>query len=147
MEKGKQIDVLLIEDSLDDSELTIYSLLNVNDRLHYLHFTTGEEALDFVFNNKTYWGQPVKDSLKLIILDLKLPKTGGLDIAKKFKESDQTRTIPIVVLSSSKNTDDIQVAYEIGVNSYVVKPDKFEGYLKKIGSLASYWSTLNERPN
>ena len=147
MEKEKQIDVLLIEDSQDDSELTIYSLLNVNERLNYLHFTTGEEALDFVFNNKTHWGQPVKDNLKLIILDLKLPKANGLDIAKKFKESDQTKTIPLVVLSSSKNTNDIHVAYQIGVNSYVVKPDKFEGYLKKIGSLASYWSTVNERPN
>lgn len=146
MEKEKQVDVLLIEDSLDDSELTIYSLLNVNERLHYLHFTTGEAALDFVFNNKNPLGQP-KDSLKLIIIDLKLPKTSGLDIARRLKESDQTRDIPVVVLSSSKNSDDIQVAYRLGVNSYVVKPEKFEGYLKKIGSLASYWSTVNERPN
>jgi two-component system response regulator len=147
MEKEKQIDVLLIEDSLDDTELTLYSMMNVNDRLHYQHFTNGEDALDFVFNNKTNWGQPIKDCLKLIILDLTLPKIGGLAIARRFKESEQTRTIPIVVLSSSKNINDIHVAYEIGVNSYVVKPDKFDGYVKKIGSLTSYWSTVNERPN
>jgi len=146
-EREKQIDVLLIEDSLDDSELTLYSMMNANDRLHYQHFTNGEDALDFVFNSKTNWGQPIKDNLKLIILDLTLPKIGGLAIARRFKESEQTRTIPIVVLSSSKDIDDIHVAYEIGVNSYVVKPDKFDGYLKKIGSLASYWSTVNERPN
>jgi len=147
VERAKQIDVLLIEDSLDDTELTLYSMMNVNDRLHYRHFTNGEDALDFVFNNKTTWGVPVKDHLKLIILDLTLPKVGGLAVAKKFKESEQTKTIPIVVLSSSKDTNDINVAYEIGVNSYVVKPDKFDGYLLKIGSLASYWSTINERPN
>ncbi len=146
-EREKRVDVLLVEDSLDDSELTLYSIMNVNDRLHYQHFTNGEDALDFVFNNKTQWGEPVKDYLKLIILDLTLPSLGGLAIAKQFKESEQTRTIPIVVLSSSKNHNDIHVAYEIGVNSYVVKPDKFEGYVKKIGSLASYWSTVNERPN
>jgi len=147
MEKPKKIDLLLIEDSLDDSELTLYAIMNVDDRLHYQHFTTGEEALDFVFNNKTNWWRPVKDNLKLIILDLELPKANGLDIAKKFKGSEQTREIPLVVLSSSTNIDDINVAYEIGVNSYVVKPQKFEGYLKKIGSLASYWSTVNERPS
>jgi two-component system, response regulator len=147
MEKEKQIDVLLIEDSLDDSELTLYSLMTVNDRLRYQHFTNGEDALDFVFKNKTNWGEPIKDHLKLIILDLKLPKLGGLDIAKKFKESEQTKSIPIVVLTSSRSHDDIHVAYEIGVNSYVVKPDKFDGYVKKIGTLASYWSLVNERPN
>ncbi|GHN02222.1 response regulator [Cytophagales bacterium WSM2-2] len=147
MEREKQIDVLLIEDNLDDSELTLYSLMVVNDRLRYQHFTNGEDALDFVFNNRTYWGQPIKDNLKLIIIDLKLPRIGGLDLAKRLKQSDQTRTIPVVVLSSSKDTNDIHVAYEIGVNSYVVKPEKFDGYVKKIGTLASYWSTVNERPN
>jgi len=147
MEKEKKIDVLLIEDNLDDSELTLFSIMNVNDRLQYQHFTNGEDALDYVFNNKTYWGQPIKDFLKLIILDLKLPKIGGLALAKRFKESEQTKSIPVVILSSSSNHDDIHVAYENGVNSYVVKPDKFDGYVKKIGSLANYWSTVNERPN
>ena len=146
-EREKLIDVLLIEDSLDDSELTLYSMMNVNDRLQYHHFTNGEDALDFVFNSKTHLGQSVKDQLKVIILDLTLPRLGGLDIARKFKESETTRLIPIVILSSSANFTDIRVAYEIGVNSYVVKPDKFEGYVKKIGSLAFYWSFVNERPN
>ena len=145
-EKQRQIDVLLVEDSLDDYELTLYSMMNANDHLHFQHFTSGEEALDFVFNGMTNWGQPVKNNLKLIILDLMLPKVGGLAIAKRFKESMETKDIPIVILSSSKDSKDIQRAYEIGVNSYVVKPNKFDGYLKKIGSLTSYWSIINERP-
>jgi len=146
-ERGKQIDVLLIEDSLDDFELTLYSMMNANDHLHFQHFTNGEEALDFVFNSMTNWGQPIRNHLKLIILDLTLPKIGGLAIAKRFKESEQTRTIPIVILSSSKDSNDIHGAYEIGVNSYVVKPNKFDGYLKKIGSLTYYWRTIKERQN
>src|SRR5258705_2042182 len=101
MEKPKKIDLLLIEDSLDDSELTLYAILNVDDRLHYQHFTTGEESLDFVFNNKTNWWHPVKDNLKLIILDLELPKANEVDIATTHNESEQTSEIPLLVLSSS----------------------------------------------
>lgn len=147
MERPKQVDILLIEDSLDDTELTVYSLLSANDQLNYQHFTKGEDALEFVFTNKTPWGQSVKDNLKLIILDWNLPKTSGLEVARKFKQSEHTRTIPIVVLSSSKSERDIHGAYEVGVNSYVVKPDKFDGFVKKISTLAFYWSKVNERPN
>ncbi|HZX73497.1 MAG TPA: response regulator [Cyclobacteriaceae bacterium] len=147
MEKEKQIDVLLIEDNLDDSELTIYSLLSANDRLRYQHFTNGEEAIEFVFTKRTSWGEPMKDYLKLIIIDLKLPNANGFEIARTFKESEHTKTIPIVVLTSSKREHDIHIAYEIGINSYVIKPDKFEGYLNKIGSLTSYWCSVNERHN
>lgn len=145
MEKEK-VDVLLVEDNLDDSELTLYALTSANDRLELEHFTNGEEALKFIFDKKNYWGQPLKD-LKLIILDLKLPtQLGGLDIVKRLRSEEHTRTIPIVVLSSSQNQKDIHGAYALGVNSYVVKPDGFDGYIKKIGSMANYWSVVNQRP-
>ena len=148
MGKDKQIDVLLVEDNLDDTELTIYALTSGNDRLHLEHFTNGEDALDFIFQNKTYWGQPVNDHLKLIILDLNLPsKLGGLDIVKKIRSDEKTKSIPIVILSSSHDEKDIHGAYALGVNSYVIKPNEFDGYVKKVGSLASYWSTVNERPS
>ena len=147
MEKEKQVDVVLVEDSLEDTELTHYSLMNGNDHLQLQHFTNGEEALDFIFKRKTFWGQSTIDHLKLIILDLNLPtKLGGLDIVRKIKAQENTRSIPIVVLSSSKDQKDIHGAYDLGVNSYVVKPDGFDGYLSKISSMAKYWSTVNERP-
>lgn len=146
MEKDN-VDVLLVEDNLDDTELTLYALTSGNDRLQLQHFTNGEEALNFIFDKKNYWGQSVKDQLKLIIVDLKLPSSlGGLDIVKKLRSDERTRSIPIVVLSSSQNEKDIHGAYELGVNSYVVKPEGFDGYMKKIGSLATYWSTVNQRP-
>lgn len=146
MEKEK-VDVLLVEDNLDDSELTLYAITSANDRLQLQHFTNGEEALKYIFDKKNFWGQPVKDQLKLIILDLKLPtQLGGLDIVKTLRSEEHTKSIPIVVLSSSQNEKDIHGAYELGVNSYVVKPDGFDGYVKKIGSLANYWSIVNQRP-
>ncbi|HTH56064.1 MAG TPA: response regulator [Cyclobacteriaceae bacterium] len=146
MEIGK-VDVLLVEDNLDDSELTLYALTSANDRLHLQHFTNGEEALSFIFDQKNYWGQTMKDQLKLIIIDLKLPTPlGGLEIIRKLRSEEPTRCIPIVVLSSSQNEKDIHGAYESGANSYVIKPDGFDGYIKKIGSLATYWSTVNQQP-
>lgn len=146
MEKEK-VDVLLVEDNLDDKELTLYALTSANDQLQLQHFTNGEEALKFIFDEKNYWGQSVKGQLKLIILDLKLPTAlGGLDIVKKLRSDEHTKSIPIVVLSSSRNEKDIHGAYELGVNSYVVKPDGFDGYVKKIGSLAKYWSLVNQGP-
>lgn len=146
MEKEK-VDVLLVEDNLDDSELTLYAITSANDRLHLQHFTNGEEALKFIFDKKNYWGQSAKDQLKLIILDLKLPtQLGGLDIVKALRSEEHTRSIPIVVLSSSKSEKDIHGAYELGVNSYVVKPDGFDGYIKKIGSITNYWSIVNQQP-
>src|SRR5689334_11638163 len=97
MEKEKQVDVLLVEDNLEDTELTQYSLMNGNDHLRLQHFTNGEDALDFIFKTKTYWGQSIKDNLKLIILDLNLPsKLGGLDIVKRLRAEENTKSIPIV---------------------------------------------------
>jgi len=146
MEKEK-VDVLLVEDNLDDTELTLYALTSGNDRLQLQHFTNGEEALDFIFDKKNYWGQPVTDQLKLIIVDLKLPSSmGGLDIVRRLRSNEHSKSIPIVVLSSSQSEKDIHGAYELGANSYVIKPEGFDGYMKKIGSLANYWSTVNQRP-
>ena len=146
MEKEK-VDVLLVEDNLDDTELTLYALTSANDRLNLQHFTNGEEALKFIFDSKNYWGQSVRDQLKLIIIDLKLPNgPEGLDLVKKLRTDEHTKNIPIVVLSASQNKMDIKGAYAVGANSYVVKPDGFDGYIKKIGSLATYWSTINQQP-
>lgn len=146
MEKEK-VDVLLVEDNLDDSELTLYALTSANDRLRLQHFTNGDEALKFIFDKKNDWGQPVNDQLKLIILDLTLPNgPAGFDLVRKLRTNDNTKSIPIVILSASQNEKDIHGAYALGVNSYVVKPDGFDGYIKKIGSLATYWSTINQQP-
>lgn len=141
-----KVDVLLVEDNLDDSEFTRYAFATANNNLSLRHFTNAEEALEFIFDGHTYWNQPATDSLKLIVLDLNLPsKLGGFDIVSRIRNEERTKSIPIVVLSYSEDESDIHHAYELGVNSYVVKPLEFNRFVKKIASMASYWSTVNER--
>lgn len=146
MEKEKRVDVLLVEDNLDDTELTIYSLINANDNLSPRHFSNGEDALHYILEEKTFLGQSTIDSLKLIILDLDLTnKMNGMEIIRRIKADEKSRSIPVVVFSASSSQQDIHRAYQLGANSYVIKPKGFDGYLKKIGSLANYWSRVNER--
>jgi two-component system, response regulator len=146
MEKKKDVDVLVVEDSLDDSELTQYAMKQSTDNIHFLHFQDGVEALNFIFGRRRYAGQKIQVGLKLIILDLSLPTIGGLDMLKIIREDDTTRMLPVVILTSSTDRQDMTAAYALGANSYVVKPNGFESYMKKIGSLAFYWSKVNEMP-
>ncbi len=81
-----------------------------------------------------------------MVLDLGLPSVNGLDVLRKIREDEHTKMLPVVILTSSRNQKDMTVAYELGANSYVIKPDGFDAYVKKIGSLAFYWSAVNQRP-
>jgi len=140
------IDVLLVEDNPDDTELTTHALTEGNRSIHLLHLKDGVEALNFIFAKKSYDKQKVQNELKLVLLDLKLPRLDGLEVLRKIREDERTRLLPVVILTSSREKRDISEAYKLGVNSYVVKPVGFDNYVKTISSLAVYWSLVNEKP-
>jgi len=103
-EKSDLIDVLLVEDNPDDTELTIHALTEGNKSLHLLHLKDGVEALDFIFAKRTFDKQKIQNELKLVLLDLKLPKLDGLEVLRKIRENERTRTLPVVILTSSRET-------------------------------------------
>jgi len=146
MEKDDLIDVLLVEDNPDDTELTTHALTEGNKALHLLHLKDGVEALNFIFNKKSGENRKIQNTLRLVLLDLKLPRLDGLEVLRKIREDERTRTLPVVILTSSREKRDIAEAYKLGVNSYVVKPVGFDSYVKTISALAVYWSLLNEKP-
>jgi CheY-like chemotaxis protein len=146
MEKDELIDVLLVEDNPDDTELTRHAISEGNKALHLLHLKDGVEALNFIFAKKNYNNHKVQNELKLVLLDLKLPRLDGLEVLRKIREDERTRTLPVVILTSSREKRDISEAYKLGVNSYVVKPVGFDSYVKTISALTFYWSLVNEKP-
>lgn len=146
LEREKKIEVLVVEDSQDDSELTELALVHGKDNIQFIHFSNGVDALNFIFGKKKYEGEEIKNGLKLVLLDIGLPSLSGFEILKRIRGEYATRMLPVVMLTSSMDEKDLQMAYELGANSYVVKPNGFEGYVKKIGSLAFYWSCVNEKP-
>lgn len=142
---GDQVEILLVEDNPDDTELTTHALTEGNKSLRLLHLKDGVEALNFIFAKKPYEDQK-GNGLRLVLLDLKLPRMDGLEVLRKIREDDRTRTLPVVILTSSREKRDIINAYSLGVNSYVVKPVEYDNYIRTISNLAFYWSTINEKP-
>ena len=142
----KIIEILLVEDNPNDVELTLRALSknNLANRVHVV--TDGVEALDFIFAKNNYSERDINDTPKVILLDLKLPKVSGLEVLKQIKSDKKTKTIPVVVLSSSKEESDIIESYQLGVNSYIVKPVNFDQFVKSVSELGLYWILLNERP-
>lgn len=145
MKTDDSIDILLVEDNPDDTELTTHALSEGNNGLHLHHLKDGVEALDFIFNKNNHAEKPL-DNIKLVLLDLKLPKMDGLEVLRKIREDERTRSLPVVILTSSREKRDITEAYRLGVNSYVVKPVEFDSYKKTLSALAFYWGSVNEKP-
>lgn len=146
MEQADRVEVLLVEDNPDDAELTMHALKLGDSKINLLHLNDGAEALNFVFAKKSFENKRIQNDLKLVLLDLKLPKIDGLEILKRIREDERTRTLPVVILTSSREKKDIATAYELGVNSYVVKPVEFEFYVHVVKTLTLYWNTINEKP-
>jgi CheY-like chemotaxis protein len=143
---NKEIEILLIEDSINDAELTIRSLRQNNIATHIDHFKDGISALDFLFGKGEYEGRNTNNKPKLILLDLKMPKVNGLQILEQIRLNESTKKIPIVVLTSSKENPDIEKSYLLGANSYIVKPVEFERFRKVVNDLGMYWLIMNQPP-
>ena len=140
------VEVLLVEDSLEDLELTQRALRNANLGNHIQVARDGAEALDFIFCEGEHAGRKIEDTPKLILLDLKLPKVDGLEVLQRIKDDSRTRHIPVVVLTSSKEQSDLIRSYQMGVNSYIVKPVNFESFATAVQELGMYWLLLNQPP-
>lgn len=141
----EHVEILLVEDNPTDAELTMRALKKNHLANNLVWVKDGAEALDFVFCRGTY-----KDrkswSPKLIMLDLKLPKVDGIDVLAALKSDERTKTIPIVMLTSSHEERDIVESYRLGVNSYLVKPVDFEKFIEMVGQVGLYWSLMNKVP-
>ncbi len=141
-----QIEILLVEDNSADAEMTIQALNRNNLANKLLHVKDGAIALDYLFAEGEYEGREVSARPKLILLDLKMPKVTGIEVLEKIRADDRTKSIPVVVLTSSKEDPDIKKCYDLGVNSYVVKPVEFEDFQKAIAELGLYWMIVNQHP-
>ena len=138
----KVVEILLVEDNLQDAELAIRALKKNNLAHHIHHLRDGAAALEFLF--PPHAPSLTNNSLRLILLDLKMPKVNGLEVLRRVKGDVRTRTIPVVVLTSSKQEHDILTAYQAGANSYVVKPVAFDEFSRTVSQFGLYWLSLNQ---
>jgi len=139
-------EILLVEDNPNDAELTIRALEkhHLANKVHLVK--DGAEALDFIFAEGEYSDRAMENRPKVILLDLKLPKIDGLEVLKKIKEDKSTKMIPVVVLTSSREEEDLVRSYSFGVNSYIVKPVDSDKFVKSVSELGFYWILLNKLP-
>lgn len=143
---GNEIQILLVEDNSSDAEMTI-DALKINGFNHkILHVKDGAAALDYLFCEGQYSERKITDVPRVILLDLKMPKISGIEVLQKIRSDDRTRRIPVVVLTSSREDPDMQKCYDLGVNSYVVKPVEFDAFQKEISALGLYWMVVNQQP-
>ena len=140
-----EVEILLVEDNPSDVELTLRALKARNLANQVFVARDGAEALEFFFGERS----PLRDigvAPRVILLDLKLPKVDGLEVLRRLKGDERTRTLPVVVLTSSKEEPDIAAAYRLGANSYIVKPVDFEAFARAVSEVGLYWLLLNEQP-
>jgi FOG: CheY-like receiver len=142
------VELLLVEDNIHDAELAIRHLTRNNLANNLFHVKDGEEALEFIFGTGRYASREgVMQRPRIVLLDIQMPKVNGIEVLQKLKSDPRTRSIPVVILTSSKEDPDIQRCYDLGANSYIVKPVNFEGFASAIKNLGYYWLLLNQPPN
>ena len=141
------VEILLVEDNPDELELTILALKEsrLRNPLHVVR--DGAEALEFLFAEGRYAHRAGHPALKLVLLDLKLPLLDGIEVLRRVKADDRTKHVPVVVLTSSREESDLVATYDLGANSYIVKPVDIEQFVAAIGEIGLYWMVLNERPH
>jgi two-component system response regulator len=146
MDDFEAVEILLVEDSDADAELITRALRKSNLVNKVVRLRDGVEAIEFVFREGAYvqrrGGQP-----RLILLDLKMPRMGGIEVLKRLKADERTRVIPVVVLTSSAEEQDVLISYQLGVNSYLVKPVEFSAFTNVITQTGLYWAVMNRIPN
>jgi CheY-like chemotaxis protein len=146
MDNLNEVEILIVEDNPNDAEMALRALKKNNLTNNVLVVEDGEEAIDFIFCRGKY-SKRIKEAVpRVILLDLKLPKVNGLEVLKEIKSNPETKVIPVIVLTSSKEESDIVESYKLGVNSYIVKPVDFDKFVDAVRDLGLYWLLLNEPP-
>ena len=140
------LDIILVEDNPFDAELTLDALQTHGLANHVKVLKDGQEALDYFFGTGEYTGQGSCRRPKVVLLDLKLPKVDGLDVLRRIRADERTKTLPIVVLTSSDEHKDRIRSYDLGVNSYIVKPVEFDKFADAVAEVGLYWVLLNKAP-
>lgn len=138
------IDVLLVEDNPNDAEFSLRALRKSVPSQRIAHVADGAQALDFLFATGAWAARATSRPPKVVLLDLKLPKVDGLEVLRRLKGDPRTRSLPVVVLTSSKEPRDVREAYDNGVNSFVVKPVNFDAFTAALADLARYWVQVNQ---
>ncbi len=142
----KSVEILLCEDNKRDADLTIRALKKRKLSNKVVWVKDGEQALDYLFARGDYSDRSIKDTPKVVLLDLKMPKIDGLEVLKEIRTHQETKNVPVVVLTSSKEEKDIVKSYEYGVNSYIVKPVDFNKFIDSVSEVGFYWLLLNQKP-
>jgi two-component system response regulator len=146
MDPNNEVDILLADDSQDDTDLTLHALRAENLANRVFVVRDGEEALEFLFCTGPHAGRSFDHPPKLVLLDLKMPKVDGMEVLKQIKSDARTRTIPVVLMTSSREERDMANGYALGVNSYIQKPVDFGEFRKVVKSLGLYWLVINQPP-
>jgi CheY-like chemotaxis protein len=143
---SSEVEILLVEDNQEDTELALHSLRRekLANKIHVAR--DGEEALEFVFCTGAFAERSFENPPKLILLDLKLPKVGGMEVLRRLKSDPRTRTIPVVIMTSSKEERDLVIGYGLGANSYIQKPVDFDQFRETVKQVGMYWLVTNQPP-
>ena len=144
---SKQVEIVLVEDNPHDAELALRAFKTYNFTNDLIWLQDGVEALDFIFAQGQYSDRSIEDVPKVVLLDLKLPRINGLEVLEKVKSDLRTKGIPVVVLTSSSEECDIVTSYNLGVNSYIIKPVDFDKFVEAAKEIGLYWLLLNKAPH
>jgi two-component system, response regulator len=146
MDNENNIEILLVDDNLQDAELAIRALKKHHLANRILHLKDGAEALEYLFGTGSYQNRNTNAKPQVILLDLKMPKVNGIEVLEQIKSNTLTQKIPVVILTSSKEHPDVEKCYELGANSYIVKPVEFDNFSKAVAEAGFYWLLLNQPP-
>lgn len=142
----QKVEILLCEDNKRDADLTLRALKKRKLANNVIWVKDGEEALDYLFAKGKYQERSVSDTPRVILLDLKMPKVDGMEVLEEVRSHPETRHIPVVMMTSSQEEKDIIKSYNLGVNSYIVKPLDFNKFMESISDVGFYWLLLNKPP-
>jgi CheY-like chemotaxis protein len=146
MNAQHEVEILLVEDDPNDVELTLRALKNRNLANQVFVARDGAEALDFFFGDGTHPWHEIGIAPRVVVLDLTLPRVDGLEVLRRLKSHERTRSLPVVILTSSREEPDIATAYRLGANSYIVKPLDFDAFARAVSEIGLHWLLLNEAP-
>jgi two-component system, response regulator len=143
----KLSEIILVEDSPGDAKLTIFALQSAHVANPVVHLKDGDEAIEYIFATGSFEKRNVENTPAIILLDLKMPKVNGIDVLKKIKSDESTRNIPVIIFTSSQEENDARICYNLGANSFVVKPFEYNKFEEIIKEISSYWLLTNFFPH